>query len=50
MALLIPLFFILVVLAAAVFATDSRDGRDWSGPMLDQYGNRIGGRDLRCCG
>ena len=50
MALLIPLFFILAVLAAAVVATGGRDGRDWPGPVLDQFGNRIGGRDLRCCG
>lgn len=50
MSLLIPLFLLLIILAASVVATDSRDGRDWSTPMLDQFGNRIGGRDLRCCG
>ena len=50
MALLIPLFLIVIVLAASVWATDSRDGRDWASPTLDQHGYRIGGPDLRCCG
>jgi len=42
MTFLIPLIVIALILAVARFATDSRDGRDWSGPIIDQHGYRIG--------